>query len=263
MVLILRGLVPLLTLLCFLCSALSCIIIDNVDPQIQYQGTWVFETIYGGSPDYNGTLAHTNETQASVTFHFTGSSVAVYGAIKPVGTWDILSAYCLDDVPMGVYKPDPSVQAERDRVLFYASGPLGPGNHTLVVENMGEQFWLDYIGVGGPDDNPANPCPGPSLDPPTPSGSSSSSITGLSSSDTHQSSWSGITSSSKTVNPASSTQPSNTSNSCTFPQLLLRRPSLPRRPVQLPTAQPSQVLSGVFRQWYIREPSQVSLSPAS
>ncbi|OSD04187.1 hypothetical protein PYCCODRAFT_130541 [Trametes coccinea BRFM310] len=179
MVLILWGLVPLLTLLCFLRSALSqCVFIDDTDPQIQYQGKWVFVSSSGMKDDYQGTLVHSTDPQTSATIRFTGtegSSIAVYGALEPTGDWSIVSAYTLDSVPMGVYQPDKVVLDEEHRVLFFASGPLGAGNHTLVIENLGDQFWLDYIGLGGPDDNPANPCPDPSLDNLPGSGGSSSS----------------------------------------------------------------------------------------
>ncbi|OSD04186.1 hypothetical protein PYCCODRAFT_130373 [Trametes coccinea BRFM310] len=137
-------------------SALSCDVIDNSDPHILYEGSWT--QVIGSAADYRSTLAFSNESQATATFQFTGTSVAVYGAIKPVGTWHMASTYLLDALPSGAYEPPSVVPSEQHHVLFYASGQLANGPHTLVIENMGEQFWLDYIVVGGQGDGLAVSC---------------------------------------------------------------------------------------------------------
>ncbi|KAI9063307.1 hypothetical protein FKP32DRAFT_1592750 [Trametes sanguinea] len=89
------------------------------------------------------------------------TSVAVYGAVKPVGVWQMQSIYFLDALGDGTYQPNPVVSSEQHHVLFYASHQLAYGPHTLVIENQGEQFWFDYIVVGGQGDGPATSCATP------------------------------------------------------------------------------------------------------
>ncbi|KAJ3011435.1 hypothetical protein NUW54_g2173 [Trametes sanguinea] len=147
-------------------AVLSCDVIDNSDPHILYEGLWTPYTQLGSAEDHQGTLAFSNESQATATFQFTGTSVAVYGAVKPVGMWQMQSVYFLDALGNGTYQPNPVVSSEQHHVLFYASHQLAYGPHTLVIENEGEQFWFDYIVVGGQGDGPASSCATPLRYPP-------------------------------------------------------------------------------------------------
>lgn len=81
----------------------------------------------------------------------TGTSVAVYGALKPVGTWNMQSQYFMDDAAVVTYQPNSELSGEQHQVVFYFSESLGDGPHSLRIVNMGEQFWLDFIALETPD----------------------------------------------------------------------------------------------------------------
>lgn len=99
-----------------------------------------------------------------------GTSVAVYGALKPVGAWNMQSLYFMDDAAVITYQPNSELSAKQHQVVFYFSESLGDGPHSLRIVNMGEQFWLDFIALETPDTatsaptatNPSSPSP-PSL----------------------------------------------------------------------------------------------------
>ena len=69
----------------------------------------------------------------------------VYGAFKPVGTWNIQSLYAVDGRSPTPFLPSQQVDQESYRQLFFDSGPLRLGEHTLKVTNLGVQLWLDYF----------------------------------------------------------------------------------------------------------------------
>ncbi|OJT06828.1 hypothetical protein TRAPUB_2345 [Trametes pubescens] len=144
-------LLTLLSLLRIACGAI--LTIDDADPRIQYTGAWVPNT--GGDPqqlNYMATLTYSNVTGTIASFQFTGSAVAVYGAFGPVGTFDMRSEYSIDRGPPTVFLPPNDIAAVAHRRQFFASGEIKYGPHVLTIENMGEQFWLDYIQVEVPDD---------------------------------------------------------------------------------------------------------------
>ena len=62
------------------------------------------------------------------------------------------SRYTLDkhDPPVQFNPPD-VVTHEAFSVYFYESGSIPYGQHVLLIENLGEQFWLDSIVVGIPN----------------------------------------------------------------------------------------------------------------
>lgn len=78
--------------------------------------------------------------------------MAVYGAFGPVGTFDMRSEYSIDRGPPTAFLPPNDIAAVVHRRQFFASGEIKDGPHVLTIENMGEQFWLDYIQVEVPDD---------------------------------------------------------------------------------------------------------------
>ncbi|KAI0363790.1 hypothetical protein BV20DRAFT_88192 [Pilatotrama ljubarskyi] len=137
-------------------KATTNLTIDNVDPRIQYQGSWqmVATSDVGVNADFGGTLSTTNQNSSTATIEFTGTSIAVYGSLRPVGTWNIHSVYYLDDIPVpATYEPNPVVEGEMHQMRFYWSGPIGDGAHKLVIENMGQQLWLDYVAIEVSDDS--------------------------------------------------------------------------------------------------------------
>ncbi|KAH9848557.1 hypothetical protein C2E23DRAFT_843580 [Lenzites betulinus] len=118
---------------------------DNVDPRIEYQGSW--QMVNTSTADFGGTLAFADENSVAAILEFTGTAVTVYGAMQPVGVWNMQSAYYLDSLLVGGYHPSPQVTADQHGVIFYSSGPLSNGAHTLQIVNTGQQFWFDYIAV--------------------------------------------------------------------------------------------------------------------
>ncbi|KAI0827254.1 hypothetical protein BC628DRAFT_1418391 [Trametes gibbosa] len=125
----------------------ATILYDNIDPHIQYLGSWQMVNTSAAEGDFEGTLAFANENSLTATLEFTGTAVTVYGALEPVGIWNMQSAYYVDGLAVVGYHPNSEVTAEQHGVVFYSSGPLGDGSHTLKIVNMGQQFWFDYIAV--------------------------------------------------------------------------------------------------------------------
>ncbi|EIW52008.1 uncharacterized protein TRAVEDRAFT_136281, partial [Trametes versicolor FP-101664 SS1] len=106
--------------------------IDNTSPEIQYTGAWsMFNT--PGDGDFGNTLAFSQDNLDTAKLQFSGTSVTVFGALKPVGTWNMHSAYYLDDSSPVGFIPNPLVASEQHQVTFYSSGPLSDGPHTLTI----------------------------------------------------------------------------------------------------------------------------------
>lgn len=80
-----------------------------------------------------------------------GTSVSVYGALLPVGTFTRISQYTIDGQNTTVYNPPETIASEQHRVQFYDSGTLPFGQHTLTIENLGEEYWFDFIKADGVD----------------------------------------------------------------------------------------------------------------
>ncbi|EAU87906.1 hypothetical protein CC1G_01553 [Coprinopsis cinerea okayama7 len=142
--------------------------IDDRDPSIAYsqpaQGHhW---TDQGSSTSYGGTLRLTRTRNANARVTFEGTSIQVYGLISPSGTGEVpISNYAIDNLPTVMYTAAPNSQTQ-SQVLFFDSGPLSPGTHTLIVSNQreGAFFWLDsFVITPNPAPPPASP---PQADPP-------------------------------------------------------------------------------------------------
>ncbi|KAI8985759.1 hypothetical protein BD414DRAFT_529463 [Trametes punicea] len=128
-------------------------VVDDSDMRIQYtDGAWTSYRGLDPSLNWAGTVTFTNTSGATAKLSFVGDSVTVYGAFTPVGTYNMRSQYILDEKPPVVFSPPDTVQTEKYRQQFYASGPIPYGSHSIRVQNLGEQFWLDSIQVTQPDD---------------------------------------------------------------------------------------------------------------
>ncbi|KAJ8472581.1 hypothetical protein ONZ51_g8416 [Trametes cubensis] len=125
-------------------------VIDDADLRILYSGSWVSYTGLNDSMNWAGTVTYSNTSGATANLTFVGDSVGVFGAFTPVGTYNMRSQYFLDDSPPVVFSPPSVIQKEEYRHQFYFSGPIPLGVHTIRVENLGEQFWLDSIQVTRP-----------------------------------------------------------------------------------------------------------------
>ncbi|TBU55954.1 hypothetical protein BD310DRAFT_932577 [Dichomitus squalens] len=147
------------TLFLFFYSSISTdtVKVDDWDPGIQWHGAW---TGLENQPAaaWEQTLHWGNLSGSSVTFIFTGTSVKVFGAFKPVGTWDMESQYTIDDGEPNTFLPTSEVSQEAYGQTFFDSGVLTRGEHTLVITNFGSQLWIDYFQVSN-DTNTEIPSP--------------------------------------------------------------------------------------------------------
>ncbi|KAI0331686.1 hypothetical protein GY45DRAFT_600831 [Cubamyces sp. BRFM 1775] len=125
-------------------------VIDDADLRILYSGSWISYTGLNDSMNWAGTVTYSNTSGATANLTFVGDSVGVFGAFTPVGTYNMRSQYFLDNGPPVVFSPPSVIQKEEYRHQFYFSGPIPLGVHTIRVENLGEQFWLDSIQVTRP-----------------------------------------------------------------------------------------------------------------
>ncbi|KAI0676370.1 hypothetical protein C8Q78DRAFT_15782 [Trametes maxima] len=136
-------------------SRATIVTVDDADPRMQYAGAWMHSTVDDSQQlAYLGTLAYTNTSGATATLHFEGSAVVVVGAFGPAGTFAMRSQYTLDGGVPTLFVPPSEVDVPIPRRLFFASGELPFGAHVLAIENLGEQFWLDFIQVVSPDEIP-------------------------------------------------------------------------------------------------------------
>ncbi|KAM5543261.1 hypothetical protein V8D89_003135 [Ganoderma adspersum] len=139
-----------LVYLVFLLSTLvSCtVFVDDQDgsPSVHWDGSWERYSDLGSAYTelaWQGTLTLGNQSGATVTFTFTGTSVWVFGSLWPGETETSRSMYVVDNgrptefVPSGLEEPS--------RLQFYGSGTLPAGEHTLKVTNLGAFLWLDYF----------------------------------------------------------------------------------------------------------------------
>ena len=81
-----------------------------------------------------------------ILYAFAGSAVAVYGAFEP-GTFDVLSSYTVDSGTPTRFQPATTNTQWLYRRPFFQSGPISNGQHTLVITNLGNRFWFDFIQV--------------------------------------------------------------------------------------------------------------------
>ncbi|KAI0826720.1 hypothetical protein BC628DRAFT_212889 [Trametes gibbosa] len=132
--------------------AALAVIVDNANPAIQYTGTWSPQAGLNTTDFFAGTIAFTNTSGVTATLSFTGYYASVYGAfVAPPGTYNMLSTYSIDGGAPTVFQPPSRIEAPMYNQLFFRSGTLPYGDHTIVVQNLGEQFWFDSIVYDVPD----------------------------------------------------------------------------------------------------------------
>ena len=154
----------------------NIVTIDDADSTIEYHGFWIPNPGVPDTPmnNYGGTLTFSNASGSTATVSFTGepsrcdaglrhrvltaavraileldgagSKVAVYGAYN-VGTFDMNAHFTIDDgEPTGWFPPSTNTQWQYRR-QYFQSAEIPNGEHTLVITNLGDQFWLDFIQV--------------------------------------------------------------------------------------------------------------------
>lgn len=127
------------------------------DPEkLNYLGTLTYSNLSGAVANFvfSGTVDTLSGVQGSTLnmLALLGTRVSVYGALFPVGTFNRTSQYLIDGQNFTtVYAPPRTISSEQHRVLFYDSGPLPFGQHTLTIENLGVEYWFDFIKADGVD----------------------------------------------------------------------------------------------------------------
>ncbi|OBZ65296.1 hypothetical protein A0H81_14721 [Grifola frondosa] len=161
----------------------AVILVDDSDPRITYAGTWTFNPPPGNMIQYNDTVTLTRELGAAATFSFTGTAISVYGTRGPTGTYTWNATYSIDGGPPWFFADENPLDTQMYRVKFFASSLLPDAQHTLLITNIGDWYWLDYLAVNISDSTPdPNNSSSSILNPPSSSSDPSSVISQASSS---------------------------------------------------------------------------------
>ncbi|KAJ2934176.1 hypothetical protein H1R20_g2956, partial [Candolleomyces eurysporus] len=133
------------------------VVVDDQDSTIAYTGTW--RPSFGSSTPvgdpYNGTWSQTRTAGSSFKADFTGSSVSVYGSLRPM-SGRLTATYAVDNgTPQSIVHydgtqtttPEGSVSWGMNRVFY--KGDLTPGPHTITVTvsevTETQEYFFDYI----------------------------------------------------------------------------------------------------------------------
>ncbi|KAI0778325.1 hypothetical protein BD413DRAFT_489828 [Trametes elegans] len=121
--------------------------IDNTSPEITYTGQWIQNPNISGA--YNNTLASSGQTASLAHIEFNATQVVVIGAtVAPNGASansGPVSAYWLDRTSGRTpffYQSDVNVSSG---VIFYNSGPISPGKHTLDISVVSIKQNVPYL----------------------------------------------------------------------------------------------------------------------
>jgi hypothetical protein len=145
--------------------AVPAYFIDDRDPRVTYKPAW---RLFGSDPDLMHTSQGSSKGGDLLSLQFEGTAISHYGGINEGSAGDVLNAsFSIDGGPSVFFVPAPQASSIATNSLYYSSGNLKPGTHTLVVtaENA-RTVWADYWLV---KPNPA------SFTSPSASGSSTSS----------------------------------------------------------------------------------------
>ncbi|KAG6808361.1 hypothetical protein H0H92_004359 [Tricholoma furcatifolium] len=163
-------------------TGLHPVMVDDDNTDIVYTGSWTESTnTFNMSGSYSvvpfkGSYHVTTDQQATATFEFAGTSVAVYGYYDetnpPTSGSDV---FVLDGASYQIQQNFPS--ASQPNYLWFSIDSLQPTNHTLVIQNKNPQgissFSIDYIWF--------YPIPGGQTPTQTTSGSSTGNLAGATS----------------------------------------------------------------------------------
>ncbi|TFK84052.1 hypothetical protein K466DRAFT_589239 [Polyporus arcularius HHB13444] len=112
--------------------------------------------------NYHGSLTFTNDTTALVTFNFSGAiQIQVFGAFPVAGTFSMHSAYSIDGTGETQYEPPGVIGHPAYHQQFFNSNTLSTGTHKLVISNLGQAYYLDYIQLILPAAPSSTPTHGP------------------------------------------------------------------------------------------------------
>ena len=66
--------------------------------------------------------------------------IAVFGALPVTGTFKMKSQYSIDGEVLETFMPPSTISRAEYRRMFFSSGTLSLGEHTLEIRNLGEAF---------------------------------------------------------------------------------------------------------------------------
>ncbi|KAJ7439102.1 hypothetical protein FB451DRAFT_1378068 [Mycena latifolia] len=117
--------------------------IDDRDPRVVYTPAW---RLFGSDLDFMHTSQGSSTTGDSLTLQFDGIAISHYAGINQGSAGDVLqAAFSIDGGPSVTFVPSPQASSNTNNNLYYSSGDLKPGKHTLVVtaQNV-HTVWADY-----------------------------------------------------------------------------------------------------------------------
>ncbi|KAJ6524913.1 hypothetical protein DFH09DRAFT_1046695 [Mycena vulgaris] len=130
------------------------ILIDDADPAIQYGAGWApadtskLDGLGNYGPVHAGTSHATTINGSTLSFKFSGTSIAVFGTINIVDTTGVVTPTwtCLvDGVPIS--EQNPTFKFPQNNWNLCAQPQLSTGAHTLTinVQTTGRTFYIDYL----------------------------------------------------------------------------------------------------------------------
>ncbi|KAJ7879654.1 hypothetical protein B0H13DRAFT_2667882 [Mycena leptocephala] len=123
--------------------AVPAYFIDDCDPRVTYKPAW---RLFGSDPDLMHTSQGSSKGGDLLSLQFEGTAISHYGGINEGSAGDVLNAsFSIDGGPSVFFVPAPQASSIATNSLYYSSGNLKPGTHTLVVtaENA-RTVWADY-----------------------------------------------------------------------------------------------------------------------
>ncbi|KAM5546328.1 hypothetical protein V8D89_000454 [Ganoderma adspersum] len=127
--------------------ATPTITVDDGDPSIEYHGAWTHDPWGNQSVNYGSSVTFTNSSGSTATYRFQGTAIAVFGTFEMSGTFNVHSSYSIDGGAPTDFVPADTFVSFQYNQKFFQSDTLPDEEHTLVITNLGEEFWLDYLVV--------------------------------------------------------------------------------------------------------------------
>ncbi|KAL0065380.1 hypothetical protein AAF712_007586 [Marasmius tenuissimus] len=127
--------------------------IDDANGSIAYHPPGAWNSSASG-PEWEGTSHTPTDLNTTVTYHFQGQLVGVFGTITDRAT--ISNIYTIDDGPPSQQRPLNSLKYPHPPLynqILFTSDLLPGGNHTLVIQSTTLGYSIDYLEVvSSPED---------------------------------------------------------------------------------------------------------------
>ncbi|KIK56169.1 hypothetical protein GYMLUDRAFT_826941 [Collybiopsis luxurians FD-317 M1] len=118
---------------------------DDRNSSLVYSGN---SNSTSGIGDFQGTITGLQKG-GSFQFGFNGTSVQVYGRVDNASVGVVDASFSVDGAPSVPFTAVTSNNVVHNK-QFFASRTLNPGQHTLIVNNTGDNpVWVDYVLVRG------------------------------------------------------------------------------------------------------------------